>query len=172
MNSYEIMLSESQERMLVIVQKGREREIEEVFAKWDLHAAHVGTVTDTGRMVVRQHGIVVADIPAPALTDDAPVYHREARRPAYLDETSRWTPESGSGLPTSTWPAAKAAFCRRCSATHDRLEALDLPPVRPHGAARHGGRSGKRRRRRPPSPRRLPRSSSRSATTATGGTAT
>jgi phosphoribosylformylglycinamidine synthase len=92
MNSYEIMLSESQERMLVIVQKGREREIEEVFEKWDLHAAHVGTVTDTGRMVVRQHGVVVADLPASALTDNAPVYHREAREPAYLAETSAWTP--------------------------------------------------------------------------------
>ncbi len=111
MNSYEIMLSESQERMLVIVQKGREREIEEVFAKWDLHAAHVGTVTDTGRMVVRQHGVLVADIPAPALTDDAPVYRREARRPAYLDQTSRWTPE-GSGLADLDLAGARAALPR------------------------------------------------------------
>jgi phosphoribosylformylglycinamidine synthase subunit PurL len=94
MNSYEIMLSESQERMLVIVQAGREREIEEVFAKWDLHAARIGAVTDTGRMVVRQGGVVVADIPASALTDGAPVYTREARRPAYLDLTSAWTPEN------------------------------------------------------------------------------
>jgi phosphoribosylformylglycinamidine synthase II len=114
MNSYEIMLSESQERMLVIVQKGREREIEDVFAKWDLHAAHVGTVTDTGRMVVRQHGVVVADIPASALTDDAPVYQREARRPAYLDETSRWTPEA-SGLPDLDLGGAKAALPRLLS---------------------------------------------------------
>ena len=98
MNSYEIMLSESQERMLVIVQKGREAEIERVFAKWDLHAAHVGSVTDTGRMVVRQHGAVVADIPASALTDNAPVYQREAKRPAYLDTTSAWSPAS-AGLP-------------------------------------------------------------------------
>ncbi len=96
MNSYEIMLSESQERMLVIVQKGREREIEAVFAKWDLHAALVGSVTDTGRMVVRQHGITVADIPAPALTDQAPVYQRDAREPAYLAVTRAWTP---AGLP-------------------------------------------------------------------------
>jgi phosphoribosylformylglycinamidine synthase len=109
MNSYEIMLSESQERMLVIVQRGREREIEEVFEKWDLHAAHVGTVTDTGRMVVRQHGIVVADIPASALTDNAPVYRREARRPAYLDATSRWTPEGG-GLPDLDAAGARAAL--------------------------------------------------------------
>ena len=92
MNSYEIMLSESQERMLVIVKKGREAEIEAVFAKWDLHAAHVGEVTDTGRMVVKQHGIVVADIPAAALTDNAPIYTREAREPAYLAQTRAWTP--------------------------------------------------------------------------------
>lgn len=111
MNSYEVMLSESQERMLVIVQKGREREIEEVFAKWDLHAAHVGTVTDTGRMVVRHHGIVVADIPATALTDNAPVYHREAKRPAYLDRTSAWTPEA-SGLRDLDLEGARAALPR------------------------------------------------------------
>jgi phosphoribosylformylglycinamidine synthase len=95
MNSYEIMLSESQERMLVIVQAGREREIEEVFAKWDLHAEKVGVVTDTGHMVVRHHGIVVADIPASSLTDKAPVYFRESMVPSYFVETSAWTPESG-----------------------------------------------------------------------------
>jgi phosphoribosylformylglycinamidine synthase subunit PurL len=111
MNSYEIMLSESQERMLVIVQKGREREIEEVFAKWDLHAALVGAVTDTGRMLVRQHGVVVADIPAPALTDEAPVYQRESRKPAYLDETSKWTPESAK-LADLDLAGAKAALPR------------------------------------------------------------
>jgi phosphoribosylformylglycinamidine synthase len=114
MNSYEIMLSESQERMLVIVQKGREREIEEVFAKWDLHASHVGMVTDSGRMVVRQHGIVVADIPASALTDNAPVYQREARRPGYLDATSSWTPE-GDGLADLDLAGAQVALPRLLS---------------------------------------------------------
>jgi phosphoribosylformylglycinamidine synthase len=114
MNSYEIMLSESQERMLVIVQAGREREIEAVFEKWDLHAAHVGTVTDTGRMVVTQHGDVVADIPARALTDEAPVYQRESRRPAYLDETSKWTPE-GAGLADLDPAQARAALPRLLS---------------------------------------------------------
>jgi phosphoribosylformylglycinamidine synthase len=114
MNSYEIMLSESQERMLVIVQKGREREIEEVFEKWDLHAAHVGQVTDTGRMVVTQHGIVVADIPASVLTDSAPVYQREARRPAYLDATSRWT-ALGAGLADLDLVGARDALPRLLS---------------------------------------------------------
>ncbi len=111
MNSYEIMLSESQERMLVIVKRGREREIEEVFAKWDLHAARVGSVTATGRMVVRQHGVVVADIPASALTDAAPVYRRETRKPAYLAETSAWTPE-GARLPDLDLAGAGQALAR------------------------------------------------------------
>jgi len=114
MNSYEIMLSESQERMLVIVQAGREREIEAVFEKWDLHAARVGSVTDTGRMVVTQHGTIVADIPASALTDGAPVYQREARRPAYLDTTSRWTP-GGAGLADLDPAGARSALPRLLS---------------------------------------------------------
>jgi phosphoribosylformylglycinamidine synthase len=97
--------------MLVIVQAGREREIEDVFGKWDLHAARVGSVTDTGRMVVRQHGVVVADIPASALTDAAPVYRREARKPGYLAETSSWTPE-GARLPDLDLEGARGALAR------------------------------------------------------------
>jgi phosphoribosylformylglycinamidine synthase len=94
MNSYETMLSESQERMLVIVQRGRESEIEAIFAKWDLHASRIGAVTDGDHMVVKHHGVVVADLPAPSLTDAAPVYQREAKEPSWLPTTSRWTPES------------------------------------------------------------------------------
>ncbi|HZZ56262.1 MAG TPA: phosphoribosylformylglycinamidine synthase subunit PurL [Opitutaceae bacterium] len=111
MNSYEIMLSESQERMLVIVQRGREAEIEAVFEKWDLHAARIGEVTATGRMVVKHHGVVVADIPAPALTDEAPVYRREAREPAYLARTRAWTPEA-AGLPDLDQAGIRAALPR------------------------------------------------------------
>src|SRR5712672_476292 len=92
MSSYEIMLSESQERMLVIVARGREPEIEEIFKKWDLHAALIGEVTDTGRMIVRQHGVIVADIPAGALTDHAPVYHRPME--PWSAPVSRTKPES------------------------------------------------------------------------------
>jgi phosphoribosylformylglycinamidine synthase len=86
MTSYEIMLSESQERMLIIVKKGREEEVKRIFDKWDLPWAEIGFVTDTGRMVVKHHGKVVADIPAKKLADEAPVYHREAQEPAYLKE--------------------------------------------------------------------------------------
>jgi phosphoribosylformylglycinamidine synthase len=114
MNSYEIMLSESQERMLVIVQRGREREIEEIFAKWDLHASNIGSVTDTGRMVVRQGGATVADIPAGTLTDEAPIYTREAREPAGLATTQAWTPE-GAGLPDVDRAGALGALPRLLS---------------------------------------------------------
>ena len=87
MSSYEIMLSESQERMLIIVHKGREDEVKRIFDKWDLPWAEIGFVTNTGRMVVKQHGQVVADIPAKKIADESPVYQREAREPEYLKET-------------------------------------------------------------------------------------
>jgi len=87
MTPYEIMLSESQERMLIIVKKGREAEVQRIFDKWDLPWALIGEVTDTGRMVVKNHGKVVADIPAAKLANEAPVYHREAREPEYLKST-------------------------------------------------------------------------------------
>ena len=86
MSSYDIMLSESQERMLIIVHKGREDEVKRIFDKWDLPWAEIGFVTDTGHMVVKQHGKVVADIPAKKIADESPVYQREAQEPEYLKE--------------------------------------------------------------------------------------
>jgi phosphoribosylformylglycinamidine synthase subunit PurL len=85
MTPYEIMLSESQERMLLVVKKGREAEVERIFEKWDLHAAHIGEVTTDGLMRVMDHGQLVAEIPNTALVDEAPVYDRPTKRPAYLD---------------------------------------------------------------------------------------
>jgi phosphoribosylformylglycinamidine synthase subunit PurL len=76
MSSYEIMLSESQERMLLVADKPRAQEVLDVFAKWGLDASIVGTVTQKPNMVITQHGELVADIPNKALTDDAPLYHR------------------------------------------------------------------------------------------------
>ncbi len=80
MTPYEIMLSESQERMLLVAEKGREGEVFRVFEKWGLDAVEVGRVTNDGRMRVLQHGKVVAEIPNEALTDDAPVYKRPLER--------------------------------------------------------------------------------------------
>jgi phosphoribosylformylglycinamidine synthase len=80
---YEIMLSESQERMLLVVEQGREREVEQVFEKWDLHAEQIGTVTTTGRVRLFDRGTLVADVPTRALTDEGPVYHRPTREPGW-----------------------------------------------------------------------------------------
>jgi len=87
MTPYEILLSESQERMLIIVHKGCEEEVKRIFDKWDLPWAEVGQVTGDGMMVVKNHGETIATVPAAKLADDAPIYHREAREPAYLEET-------------------------------------------------------------------------------------
>jgi len=84
---YELMLSESQERMLMVVHKGRENEALAVFDKWDLDAAVIGQVTDSGRVVVRMNGEVHADLPAELLAEGA-IYDRPQARPAYLDEVA------------------------------------------------------------------------------------
>jgi phosphoribosylformylglycinamidine synthase len=86
MTAYEIMLSESQERMLMVVKRGRESEVERIFEKWDLHAVRIGEVTTDGRLRVRSRGVVVAEIPNKSLTDDAPRYQRPMTKPAYLEE--------------------------------------------------------------------------------------
>ena len=103
MSSYEIMLSESQERMLIIVHKGREEEVKRIFDKWDLPWSEVGVVTNTGRMVVKHHGQVVADIPAKKIADESPVYQREAREPAYLKEVRAFRLD---GVPDTKDPLA------------------------------------------------------------------
>jgi phosphoribosylformylglycinamidine synthase subunit PurL len=94
MTPYEIMLSESQERMLLVVKKGREAEVEKIFEKWDLHAAHIGEVTSDGYMRVKDHGKIVAEIPNTALVDEAPIYDRPTSRPAYLDEVRQFDPST------------------------------------------------------------------------------
>jgi phosphoribosylformylglycinamidine synthase subunit PurL len=103
MTSYEIMLSESQERMLIIVHKGREEEVKRIFDKWDLPWSDIGVVTDTGRMVVRHHGKVVADIPARKIADESPIYQREAREPEYLKEVRSF---NLAGVPDTQDPLA------------------------------------------------------------------
>ncbi|HLM54552.1 MAG TPA: phosphoribosylformylglycinamidine synthase subunit PurL [Pyrinomonadaceae bacterium] len=81
MTPYEIMLSESQERMLIVAHRGRERQVVDIFRKWDLDAVVIGRVTDTGSVVVMHEGGKVADIPARLLTDEAPRYERAMRAP-------------------------------------------------------------------------------------------
>lgn len=76
MTAYDIMLSESQERMLMILKPGREAVAQAIFKKWELDCATIGTLTDTGRIIVRQHGAVQADIPVAKLVNQAPQYER------------------------------------------------------------------------------------------------
>src|SRR5947209_16915748 len=81
MTPYEIMLSESQERMLLVADKGREDEVFRVFRKWGLEAAEVGVVTGDGKLRVRHHGRIVAELPNRELADEAPLYDRPHTSP-------------------------------------------------------------------------------------------
>ena len=86
MTAYECMLSESQERMLMVVRKGTEEEVRKIFRKWDLEAEVVGTVIEGGNIRIMERGEVAGDIPVKFLTDDAPVYDRPIKRPLAQDE--------------------------------------------------------------------------------------
>src|SRR5881392_2902362 len=79
MTPYEILLSESQERMLIIARRGKENLVREIFEKWDVPCAEIGRVTDDGMMRVRNDGAIAAEIPAKVLAEEAPVYSREAK---------------------------------------------------------------------------------------------
>src|ERR1044072_2607985 len=104
---YEIMLSESQERMLLVVERGREREVEQVFEKWDLHAVQVGEVTAGTRLKIHERGKLVADVPNRALTDEAPVYRRPMQEPSWQKKVQQLSLDA-LGVP----PPAQEAFDR------------------------------------------------------------
>lgn len=93
---YEILLSESQERMLVVVKKGEEKVVKEIFDKWDLHAEEIGVVTDSDRVRYFMHGEIVSDVPAESLVlgGGAPVYEREYSEPAYYKEFKKFSIDS------------------------------------------------------------------------------
>lgn len=93
MKDWEILLSESQERMLVIIKKGTEKEVERIFEKWDLTFAQIGEVTDSGNVQYYMNGDLCADIPAEslALGGGAPVYHREYKEPEYLKKIAEYS---------------------------------------------------------------------------------
>jgi phosphoribosylformylglycinamidine synthase subunit PurL len=104
---YEIMLSESQERMLLVVDRGREHEVEAVFEKWDLHAVKVGEVTEGTRLKIFERGALVADVPNRALTDEAPVYQRPMEEPQWQKRVQQL-----SLAELGTPPSAQEAFDR------------------------------------------------------------
>ncbi|MEF3190975.1 MAG: phosphoribosylformylglycinamidine synthase subunit PurL, partial [Campylobacterales bacterium] len=101
---YEFMLSESQERMLICAKKGYEDKIIEIFHKWDLDAAVIGEVTDTGNMEIWWKGECVSVIPIAPITDEAPIYDRPIKEPAYLQETR------GVGIEACRKVSAQEAF--------------------------------------------------------------
>jgi phosphoribosylformylglycinamidine synthase len=94
MTPYEILLSESQERMLIIARRGKENVVREVFEKWDVPCAQIGRVTSDGMMRVRNNGEIAAEIPAKALAEEAPLYSREAEAPV---AASLWDASSPAG---------------------------------------------------------------------------
>jgi phosphoribosylformylglycinamidine synthase len=103
MTPYEILLSESQERMLIIAKRGQENVVREIFDKWDVPCAEIGKVTDDGMMRVRNNGSLAAEIPAKPLADEAPLYSREAKKPTaddadYTDEEWNQTISASSAV--------------------------------------------------------------------------
>jgi phosphoribosylformylglycinamidine synthase len=90
MTPYEVLLSESQERMLLVAKAGREAAVQQVFARWDLEAAVIGRLTDDGVFRARWRGEEVCALPVAALTESAPVYRRPAEEPARLEELQRF----------------------------------------------------------------------------------
>jgi phosphoribosylformylglycinamidine synthase len=95
MSSYEIMLSESQERMLVVLERRHEPDVQKIFRKWDLHAVTIGEVIDSGKVIVTYQGELKADVPADSLVlgGGAPVYTREVKEPAYISRCRAFEPE-------------------------------------------------------------------------------
>ena len=88
MTPYEIMLSESQERMLIVADAGRERQVVDIFKKWELDAVVIGRVTDDGHLRVKKGGQIFADIPNMALTESAPTIDRPLTKPPAAQPTS------------------------------------------------------------------------------------
>ncbi len=94
MTAYELMLSESQERMLLVAKRGQEKEVYDIFRKWDLEAHEVGLVTDDGRFVLNYQGEKVGDMPVNAISDQAPMYDRPQIRPGWQDEVQQLDEDS------------------------------------------------------------------------------
>jgi phosphoribosylformylglycinamidine synthase len=116
MTAYEVMLSESQERMLLVAEKGREREVMDVFEKWDLHAEPIGRVTGGQRLRVWNDGALEADVPNAALTDQAPLYDRpwvEPTNPAAAEDVLALAPPADLGQALLALLASPSLACKR-----------------------------------------------------------
>ena len=141
MSPYEIMLSESQERMLLVAERGREQEVLAVFKKWGLDATVVGEVKDGGLLVVKDHGKVVAQIPAHPLAEEGPVYNRPIAEPKARKESEQdWFRFCRGG------DGADGEFQEAAGIADDCVEAVDHRAVRHDGADEYAGGAGRERR--------------------------
>jgi len=116
MTAYEVMLSESQERMLLVAEKGREREVIDIFERWDLHAEPIGVVTAGTRLRVASGGALEADVPNAGLTDAAPLYDRpwrEPRNPAAAENVLALEPPADLGRAVLDVLASPSIACKR-----------------------------------------------------------
>jgi phosphoribosylformylglycinamidine synthase subunit PurL len=121
MTAYEMLLSESQERMLIVAYRGREREVGDIFRKWDLDAVVIGQVRDDGRMRVAHNGEIVCDVPVKALTDEAPIYNRPMKAGS-ADGSS--APASEARVISSHEQASDETSVRAGALSADGLPAL------------------------------------------------
>ena len=144
MTPYEMMLSESQERMLMVLKPGREGEAEAIFHKWELDFAVIGEVTDTGHMVLEWNGEVVCDIPLGPLADEAPCYERP-----YIsqDEYKAWARHQAARRRAGKH-RHRGGPAEADGLAQPRQPPLDLGAVRQPGRRRHGPAPGRRRRGR------------------------
>ncbi|MCS6776956.1 MAG: phosphoribosylformylglycinamidine synthase subunit PurL [Chloroherpetonaceae bacterium] len=128
MTPYEIMLSESQERMLCILRRGTEQAVMEIFRKWGLNAAVIGQVTDDGMVRVRDNGVVVAEVPARALTEECPTYYLETQEPEYIRQLQSVDVLAIAGQDVTTSTDVLAPILA------DLPEGREFQPVHPHDA--------------------------------------
>ena len=132
MTAYEMLLSESQERMLIVAHKGREREVGDIFRKWDLEAVVIGKVRDDGRMRVLHNAEVVCDVPVKALTDEAPVYNRPMKAPEVSSFEFR---VSSSDTETSVLKSGERTERHSSSEIENsKLETRNSKPIAHHDA--------------------------------------
>ena len=136
MSAYEMMLSESQERMLMVLKPEKEQEAEAIFRKWGLDFAVVGETTPTKRFIVRHGGKVMADLPIKELGDEAPVYdrpHVETPKPPVVNAADVTPPMSTAD-----------ALLRLHRLARSLLQALGVGAVRPRHSRQHGAAAGRR----------------------------
>src|SRR5207237_378201 len=140
MTPYEVMLSESQERMLVIARPGRERDVERIFQKWELHGSRIGQVTSDEVLEIRDGTDVVASLPPRSLAVDAPEYDISGLAASYRSESAEgaaarsgtgdptWSPEGRGGTDTVVGPSADAAVMRIKGRADGIALAIDAQP--------------------------------------------